>query len=215
METYEVLTASGLPEKLTSSPADSPASLFPQSENEQGQETTAISGRRCLGLLERSGRDGLLAKTLMKSTWPMGEYGKKYGLVWKIWVTTSRDIVFLLLPLERPTSGTGLGLLPTPRAKMGIQVTRWYAHKPIRVGTADSFQQAIARHIFEKYPHHNRFCLHPRLMEMAMGYPENWVKAGTKQQMCHALGNAIVPQVALKIFEAINEHEKTRQPKAI
>ena len=99
----------------TSSPVDSPASLFPALEREMESKTTDISGRKCLELYELSSRHGSLLKTcvayLVSKT---GWFSSKCVLTWKTQDTKFNRLLFLLSPSTRTTDETESGLWATP-----------------------------------------------------------------------------------------------------
>ena len=65
---------------LTSSPAASPASLFPKQESGEARKMTATSGRKCYGLYENYIQLGSLVKMLLDSSqW----FSTKVDLIWK------------------------------------------------------------------------------------------------------------------------------------
>jgi hypothetical protein len=103
---------------LISSREDFPANLSAKPDEEKERATTAISGQKCLGLFENSGRDGssvkMLRDFLLSSTaW----YSNKCALTWNRKPTKSNRLLFQLLPSTRRTGGTGFGLLlTTPQA---------------------------------------------------------------------------------------------------
>ena len=72
-----------------SSPEASPASLFLMPESEEEETMTVISGRRCSGLLAKSGPLGSLVRTLLESPlwWKEGYY-----LTWEAIPLSSRKV---------------------------------------------------------------------------------------------------------------------------
>ena len=174
METLENLTETPTKAKLTFSQADFPVSLFPQSEKEKAEMTSVFYGEKCIELSRKLNLPSLLAKTLVNyCEWKnLG----RYYLTWRYQVIKSKYSLFLLTPLVRHTTEKEFGLLPTPRANMGIQIGKEYAFKPMKKGTADSLPQAIARHIYTNFPQQEKFCLHPSISEMVMGYPMGWTE---------------------------------------
>lgn len=77
------------------------------------QTTTAISGRRCEGLLPLLGHAGSLARTLaalFRTRWVSTEF----SLIWKLSATPAKRCVFRLVPSTRRTSATAFGSWPTP-----------------------------------------------------------------------------------------------------
>lgn len=101
-------------DESTSSQAASHASLFPAQEREMEDQTTAISGRKCLELYELSSPHGSSLKTcvgflVLRTGW----FSSKCALIWKNQVTRSSRLLFLLSPLMRTTGAIDCGLLPT------------------------------------------------------------------------------------------------------
>jgi hypothetical protein len=104
----------------TSLPVASRASRSPQRDEEKARQTTAISGRRCLGLFESSGPGGSLVKTLRDlllgaTAW----YSDKSLLTWKVKGTKSKHLLYQLAPSTLPTEEIESGLLRTPQASDG------------------------------------------------------------------------------------------------
>ena len=93
---------------------DTHASLSASQENGVAQKMTAISGRKCLGLSDNSGRIGLLEKMLLDTS----RWGStKCLLTWKAKATPQGRLLFQLVPSMLPTEETECGLLHTPTAK--------------------------------------------------------------------------------------------------
>ena len=81
--------------------------------SEQARQMTAISGRKCIELLQISGRDGSLPKMLLgTSTWA----STTCYLTWKPRTTPGGRLLFQLAPSMPSTAEIESGLLPTPRA---------------------------------------------------------------------------------------------------
>ena len=103
------------PSKPTSSQAAFPASLFPELERGMENQTTAISGRKCLELYRMSNRDGSLLRMFVESlvsrtAW----YSSRCALIWRTKDTPFRRLLFQLSPSTRTTDGTEFGLWGTP-----------------------------------------------------------------------------------------------------
>ena len=76
-------------------------------------QTPDISGRKCLDLSKNVGPLGLLEKTLLESrNWAW----TKYSLTWRTKATPQGRLIFQLVRLAPPTSGSDSGLLHTPTA---------------------------------------------------------------------------------------------------
>ncbi len=128
-------------DQLTLFPGDSPASRFPLPEKDEVRQMIVTSGRKCSGLLTRSGPLGLLAKMLLESSvW----YNPVCRLAWEakpilekkirkslrsmnilpgpsVRILSESDIrssrlLFQLAAQARPIGETESGLLPTPMA---------------------------------------------------------------------------------------------------
>ena len=82
-------------------------------------QTPDISGRKCLDLSKNVGPLGLLEKTLLESpNWAW----TKYSLTWRTKATPQGRLIFQLVRLAPPTSGSDSGLLhtwPTPTGMTG------------------------------------------------------------------------------------------------
>ena len=103
----------------TSSPEDSPASLFPQLERDLETQTTAHSGEKCLELYSYSSRAGSSLRMFVeylvsKTDW----YSSKCALIWKTQDTKCSRLLFLLSPRMRTTDeiecGSAPDMCPTP-----------------------------------------------------------------------------------------------------
>ena len=125
METSENLlkhdtpATSEIQELSTSSPAASPASLFPLQGSDEARQTTATSGRRCYASYATFIRAGSSVKTLAAlllgtEAW----YSNKCTLTWKVKVTPSKRLLFQLAPSTPRTAATEFGLLLTPSVVM-------------------------------------------------------------------------------------------------
>ena len=107
---------------LTSSPEVSPVSLFPKPGREEAQQTTVISGLKCLELYDLQNRHGSSVRMLVASLLGMKEwYSNKCVLTWKTKVTKSNRLLFQLYPSMHRTEGTGFGLLPHRRQQHGSE----------------------------------------------------------------------------------------------
>jgi hypothetical protein len=96
--------------KSTSSPEDSPASLFPALEKEKARQTTVSSGLRCYELYGKYARLGSLAKMLLESSiW----HSNRCVLNWKIRAMKSNRFLFQLAVSMPRIKGIESGLWPT------------------------------------------------------------------------------------------------------
>ncbi len=73
-----------------------------------------ISGRRCIALYEKSGRDGSLPKMLLAI---LASVSTKLPHRWKLKASPSGRLLFQLAPLALSTGATDFGLWLTPRAR--------------------------------------------------------------------------------------------------
>lgn len=121
-EGYQVANGKKYPRlgAYISSQAVSPASPSPTPDEERERQTTATSGRRCLGLFESSSPDGSLVKMLRDSllgatVW----YSSRCALTWKRKDTRFNRLLFQLAPSMRHIEEIGSGLLAaTPTASL-------------------------------------------------------------------------------------------------
>lgn len=142
MQTSQKPISSNGGEKLTSLQADSPANHSVMPDEEKEKTMNVIYGRKCAGLLKKSGPLGLFAKMLLES-----QQWSKTGMTFKwvanpicsVKITTfmnggnnsqltesvvtlnervmkSNRLLFRLVPLARHTDATEFLLLPTPTA---------------------------------------------------------------------------------------------------
>lgn len=96
----------------TSLAADFPANRSAKRDSDAARLTTAISGRKCLGLFAMSGQLGCLARMLVGSSlWR----STLYGLTWKIAATPSKRSYFRLAASALCTNVNGVSSWPTPR----------------------------------------------------------------------------------------------------
>ena len=102
-------------ERLTSFAAATPASHSASPENNVARRIKDTSGRKCIDLYERSGRDGSLPRMLLDI---LSSVSTRLPHRWKLKATPSGRFYFQLQPLTRRTGGIDSGLLPTPTAQM-------------------------------------------------------------------------------------------------
>ncbi len=105
-------------EELTSSSADSPASLGHKPGSSEAQKMTAISGRRWLALLQSCDLNISLARmceALLGSPWA----SSAAFLTWRASGIKPSHLLFQLAPLTPRIEETGSGLWPTPKATDG------------------------------------------------------------------------------------------------
>ena len=115
--------------KLMCCQGDSRANRSAQQASEKARMMTVTSGRKCCAALTKSGRLGLLVKTLLESPrW----YNPRVSLTWKIKPLYSRRIIDY-------TSTDALGCLPL---KKSVQILNRYNTKSSR----SLFQLAVSEH---------------------------------------------------------------------
>lgn len=99
------------PSQRTLFAGDTHASHSVPPGSDKARKMTAISGRKCVELLQASGRDGLLPRTLLgTSAWA----STKCWLTWKPRTTPGGRLLSQLAPSMPTTEETEFGLLPTP-----------------------------------------------------------------------------------------------------
>ena len=112
--------------KLTSSAAGSPASLFPSPAGDRATEMIAGSGRRCFELWLHSGRATSWQRTFLACCLTTTDgFSTRWPTRWKLRATKrSRRLWFQLALSARTTSATGPSLWPTP-VKDGDRTTNY------------------------------------------------------------------------------------------
>ena len=141
-------------------------------ENDAEKPTLDISGRKCIGSFEKSGRDGSFARTLMAT---LNAASTPYYLTWKPRTTPAGRSLFQLAPSGRLIGGTAYGLLPTPLAS--DCKGRW--------GRTDDnlLKNYLPRRFGGTY-------LHPSLVEAMMGFPSSWTDLERSETpSCHKSPN--------------------------
>jgi len=151
-------------EELTSSAADSHASLGVSPGSSEAQKMTAISGRSWLPLLKGYGLGGSLGKmceALLMNRWA----SSAAFLTWKASDTAPSHLLFQLAPSMPRTDETGSGLWPTPTTR---------DHKD----TGDSIMDGtvpvnglLGRAVSPSREHGS---LNPMWVEWLMGFPTGW-----------------------------------------
>jgi len=177
----------------TSSPAASPASLFPALDKGKGRQITAFSGRRCSELYAKYSPLGSLVKMLLESsTWR----STKCYLTWKTRTTPAKRLLFQLAPSMRPIGETGCGLLPTAtvndsknnappsqheRNTKALVAAMWPT--PKRPSGGGQMERATPgggiRKLEDRVSQiegYNTGALNPQFCEHLMGYPKNWTE---------------------------------------
>ena len=94
---------------------DSPVKVSPLQEGNEVRMMTAISGEKCLTLLNKRNPDGLLHKMCEellrhKTAW----HSTLSTLTWKVKVTKSKRLIYQLSAKVHGTDEKEFGLLPTP-----------------------------------------------------------------------------------------------------
>lgn len=102
---------SPIEEQLSLFAADTHASPSAWQDEGVARKMKDISGRRCIALFERSGRDGSLPKTLLVI---LASASMRLPHRWKLKASPSGRLLFQLAPLARRTDATACGLWATP-----------------------------------------------------------------------------------------------------
>jgi len=100
-------------QQLTLLPADSLASLTVWPGSKEAQRMTAISGQNIAALLPNSDPLGCLLKMCLESD---GLFSMIFYLIWKIWRTPQRRLIYRLAASGPGINDTGFSSLPTPTA---------------------------------------------------------------------------------------------------
>lgn len=153
-------------EQLTWLSGDFLANRGLQQDSAEGLTMTAISGRRCLELSNKSGQLGLLVKMLLESsTW----HSSKCALTWKPKVMQSNRLLFRLAPETLRTDATESGLLPTPTAQdqhnasLPPGLLTWKRKGPDSLCQMLKKQGSVGK-------------LNPKFVEHMMGFPPGWTE---------------------------------------
>ena len=156
-------------DRSTLSQAGSLVSLFHSQEKEKEPTMTAISGRKCLGLLESLNQPTLLAKMFMDSSiWRMAKHLTKYTLIWKTKATKSNRLLFQLAPSERGTGATGYGLLLTPTSVMIDETPDQFQKRKEKNGYKDNTKWAsLPMQVKNGFPMPKNFLLTPTATQMS------------------------------------------------
>ena len=101
-------------ERSTSSAGAIPASPSASPENSAAARIKDTSGRKCIVLYERSGRDGSWPRMLLDI---LNSVSTRLPHRWKLKATPSGRLLFQLVPLTHLIGGIGCGFLPTPTAQ--------------------------------------------------------------------------------------------------
>ena len=116
METSSNQTLHNTEDNATSLQVDSLVSHTASQASDSAKKTSDIFGRKCLGLLEKYGRGGLLERMFAGYLVGMkGWYSKRCALTWKVKDTKSKRLLFQLQASALRTEEKEFGLLPTPR----------------------------------------------------------------------------------------------------
>ena len=155
-------------EELTSSSADSPASLGHKPGSSEAQKMTVISGRKWLALLQSCDLNISLARmcgALLTSPWA----SSAAFLTWRASGIKPSHLLFQLAPLTPRIEETGSGLWPTPRSCSAM------AAENIQNRVNDKFpnlESVVAR--TGKMEGHSSGSLNPEWVEWLMGFPAGW-----------------------------------------
>ncbi len=141
-------------EELTSSSADSPASLGHKPGSSEAQKMTVTSGRKWLALLQSCDLNISLARmceALLTSPWA----SSAAFLIWKTSATKPSHLLFQLAPSTPRTDEIESGLWPTPRSCSAM--------------AAENIQNRVN----DKFPNLGG-SLNPEWVEWLMGFPAGW-----------------------------------------
>lgn len=212
----------------TCSPVDSPASRSASPANVKVRPTTATSGPQCLELFDLFNPAGLWARTFTESLVGRRAWSSsRCALTWKRRDMRCKRTLFQLRASVLPTSDTEPGLLPTvqtqglKRCVNGKQSSCcWVCFRHRRPAMRKQFVSTQSNEAEKRSrPRRHDFVSVPNWeglpTESPICGPDDGLSAGldgiTFPAWCKgsikAYGNAIVPQVALRIFETINEYE--------
>lgn len=172
-----------------SSPAGSPANLFPSPASDAALKTIVTSGRTCAALLTKSGPVGSWLRTcLASSRWR----STRCYLTWKPSATPAGRLLFRLVPSMPRTGGTDSGLWATPSSSRTGDFTvdgRTKQRRPSLQGQAKMWPTPAAQ--MGKGPGHGPNkegapnlqtviggSLNPTWVEWLMGFPIGWTDLG-------------------------------------
>lgn len=179
METSKNLTEQSTGGQLTFFQEDFLASHSVSQEKWKVKMMFVSSGQRCLELLKRLGQPSLLRKMLVDH----GNWSMKYAPIWKALGTKRNRLVLKLRALERITSESDSGLLPTPNHSLG--------HGGWSIGTAIRKRDGLKTRksgakigtdlkwhpsLIEAYQRGDGTILDPDWLEEFMGYPLQWTE---------------------------------------
>lgn len=169
----------GITDLLTLLPEDSLASRFPSQENGWAQQTTAISGQKCLGSYESFNRHGsslrmLVASLLGTTAW----YSNRCVLIWKRRTMKYNRLLFQLVPRTLHIAGTESGLLQTFQTKIVLLPTP-DAYEGLRGGPRQynpkgKSQSSRTVSALVGSGTGKKLRLQPAFPEWMMGFPEGW-----------------------------------------
>lgn len=168
-ETFLTLTEFVSKEKLMCFPPASHANLFLSKGIEEEKAMNVSYGRKCIGLLERSGRDFLLAKMFLESSqWKMAEPLQGYKMTWRAWVTRCNVSFCQLRLLKDGCKGNDVLFWPTPTASDSKRIGELKISSLIhRVKGMPGNKYNFAEHAaecFDQYPT-------AEFVEWLMGFP--------------------------------------------
>jgi hypothetical protein len=201
-KTSEKYEASYTQESLFSQ-EDFHANHLAMSEENEDKQMTATSGLKCLELYAKQGPVGCLAKMLLASkTW----HSTRRCLTWKAKITKSNRLLFQLVPsmlrTEEIESGSVRWMWPSPRAC------------ELEGGVVKAENDGGGGRMVQK---EQEGCEMGSEAEGCCSGIGEWSEesessicrildgVSNRVDRCHALGNAIVPQVAAEIIRCINQ----------
>ena len=159
-------------EQLTLLPGDFPVSLLASPASVKAKQMTVTSGLLCLISSKNIGRLGLLEKILLASS----AWGLIDGLiVWKVWTTPAKRLIFSLAPLTyQPWNGTS-GLLPRPTKsdQKGAGYKRFRTSPTYRGNFREAIREVETDGI---YPN-------PEFAEWVKGFPIGWTELAQSETL--------------------------------
>lgn len=162
--------------QLTFLRGDSHASRFQLPDQEKEGTMTAISGLKCLGLLERFGRATLWQKMFLDCLVKRGDwYSRQCVVKWRLKGTKYNRLIFQLAPSRLNTVESEFGLLdvyPTPASFDRVGLKKFRKDSNLLEGGRHSV--SLTHYI--AMIHGDTIPVNPSLVESLMGYPIGWTE---------------------------------------